>query len=273
MSVQNVLSFDVEEYFHGGAYAHVPPAQWDTLERRLPGNMEKLLSMLGTKHRATFFFVGWVAEQYPEIVKEVHRDGHEIGCHSHMHRYIWDQTPAEFQADAIRAKETLEGIIGDHVLGYRAPTFSVTQKTLWALDILREVGFVYDSRIFPIHHDRNGIPDAPRSPYRLASGIGEIPLSTVRCFTYNLPFGGGGYFRLYPYWLTRMCIRLRNRRGEPFVFYQHPWEIDRGKVMRPNSVMAWLRRHVMIGHPEEKLQKLLSHYHFVPMTTYLECMR
>lgn len=267
---ENYLSFDVEEYFHGPAYDHIEPARWPHLPRRLPANMQTLLSILGGRHRATFFFVGAVAEEYPEIVKELHRAGHEIGCHSHMHRNIWDQTPAQFREDVTRAKDTIEGVIGERIIGYRAPTFSIRRDTAWALDILHEVGFAYDSSVFPIRHDRYGIPEAPRAPYRLPNGLLEIPLSTVRVLGQNIPFGGGGYLRVYPYWTTAMLIWLRHRGGHPFVMYQHPWELDRTHVPPPKSFVARARRRIMIGRPEDKLTKLLARHRFVPLRAALK---
>ena len=268
----NGLSFDVEEYFHGAAYDHIAPSTWDRLEVRLPANVARLLDILKDRHRATFFFVGWVAERHPDILREIHRRGHEIGCHGHMHRNIWDQSPTEFREDVTRAKKVIEGIIGEPIRGYRAPTFSITAKTTWALDVLAEAGFVYDSSIFPVHHDRYGIPDAPRRPYRLPNGLWEVPLSTARVFGQNVPFGGGGYFRVYPYWLTRALIGLRRREGEGFVFYQHPWELEPGLRLRPNSLRSRIRRTLVVGRPEDKLDRLLNEYRFVPIGSLVESL-
>jgi polysaccharide deacetylase family protein (PEP-CTERM system associated) len=270
--MENLLSFDVEEYFHGPAFGHIPPSQWPNLTPRLRENMEKLLSILDGQ-KATFFVLGWVAKVHPDMLREIQALGHEIACHGYMHRHIWDLSPREFSEDLLSAKQEIEDVIGTEVIGFRAPTFSVTRETLWALRLIRDAGFKYDSSIFPIRHDRYGISDFPRQPFQVMDGLWEIPLSTVRFWGINFPFGGGGYLRLYPYWLTRLCIRRINAENTPFVLYQHPWELDALKIneiARPKSVFAALRRSLGTGTPEGKLRKLLADFKFSSIRDYLE---
>jgi len=270
--MDNLLSFDIEEYFHGPAFGHIPATQWSNLRSRLPEDVEKLLAILG-EQKATFFMLGWVARTYPDLVRQINDLGHEIACHGHMHRHIWDQSPREFQEDLRTAKQEIEDIIGTEVRGYRAPTFSVIRKTLWALHLIREAGFTYDSSIFPIRHDRYGIPDFPRQPFQILDGLWEIPLSTVRIGGMNLPFGGGGYLRLYPYWLTRFCLNRIHRENLPLVFYQHPWELENSqgnRMEKPKSVFYLLRRGLSIGTPEKKLRRLLKDYQFVTVAQWLQ---
>jgi polysaccharide deacetylase family protein (PEP-CTERM system associated) len=268
----NLLSFDLEEYFHGPAFSHLPAAQWPRLRPRLPGNLQELLSILG-EQKATFFVLGWVARTYPNLVRQIKDLGHEIACHGDMHRHIWDLSPREFREDLLAAKQALEDIIGAEIIGYRAPTFSVVKKTLWALPLIREAGFLYDSSIFPIRHDRYGIPDFPRQPFQILDDFWEIPLSTLRIFGMNFPCGGGGYLRLYPYCLTRFCLTRLHRENLPLVFYQHPWELDRSKGImgeKPKSVWFLFRSGISLGSPKEKLKKMLQDYQFVSMADWLK---
>ena len=177
--------------------------------------------------KATFFILGWVAERYPQLVKEINTHGHEIASHGYRHRLIYQLSPRQFQDYLERSKQVLEDLLGQPIRGYRATSFSITTKSWWALDLIRAAGFVYDSSIFPIgHHDLYGIAGLPRYPYAHANGLVEIPPSTLEIWGQNIPFGGGGYFRLYPYWVTRLGIRRLNREGVPALAYLHPWELD-----------------------------------------------
>ncbi len=267
--MKNFLSFDVEEWFHGRAYSHFSDGIHKELESRIVGNMEKLLAVLGGA-KATFFVLGIIAQNHPTLVKRLHDGGHEIACHGYTHRPIWDHTPQSFLNDILRAKETIERIIGTEILGYRAPSFSITKNTLWALELLREVGFLYDSSVFPTHHDQYGIPDFPRFPHKIYDDFWELPLPTARLFGFNIPFGGGGYFRVYPYSVSQFFIKRLNRRGLPFVFYQHPWELDKARMANPKSFMFWIRRKVVMGDTEEKLRMLLEEYEFIPIRQWLK---
>jgi polysaccharide deacetylase family protein (PEP-CTERM system associated) len=262
----NFLTFDLEEYFHGMAFSHVPSSDWKNFKPRILGNVDKLLSILGTQ-KATFFVLGWIAQEYPGMLREIYAQGHEIACHSYMHRQIWDLSPKDFREDLIAAKKESEDIIGAEIIGFRAPTFSIVKETLWALPILRDSGFKYDSSIFPIHHDRYGISDFPRQPFRILNDFWEIPLSTIRLGGINIPFGGGGYFRLYPYSLTDFCIRKINRGKMPLVFFQHPWELDElnlASIAQPKSAFALWRRSLALNSPENKLKKIAAELRIFP---------
>ena len=228
----NALTIDVEDYFQvSGFERHVDRRDWDRYESRVVPNTYRLLSLLEEQQtQGTFFVLGWVAERFPELVRDIHRAGHEIGSHSYWHRLIYQLTPDEFRADLVHSRDVLEQITGEPVTAYRAPSFSITKDSLWALEILVEEGFDSDSSIYPIYHDRYGIPDAQPALHRLATKAGELwefPASVLRVGRMNLPISGGGYFRLYPLPFTIRALRKVNRQLQrPFVFYAHPWEID-----------------------------------------------
>ena len=217
--------------------------------------------------RATFFVLGWVADRYPQLVHEIHRLGHEIGSHSYWHRLIYDLSPEEFRDDLRRSRDVLENLIGAPVTAYRGPSFSITKRSLWALDILIEEGFCVDSSVFPIHHDRYGIPGAERCVHTLRTSAGqlwEFPPSVARFAGFNLPVSGGGYFRLYPYALTRHCLKRLNRaRREAFMFYVHPWEIDPEQPrLGIGSRASRFRHYVNLSSTERKLDALLRSFRF-----------
>ncbi|HLC40288.1 MAG TPA: XrtA system polysaccharide deacetylase, partial [Methylomirabilota bacterium] len=229
----NALSFDVEDYFHAHAFSGIVRfEEWPSLEERVVTNTRRLLDLLDKcQVSATFFTLGWVAERHPSLIREIARRGHEVGCHGYAHRLVYAMTPAEFRTDTARAKAAIEDAIGAPILGYRAPTFSITRESLWALEILYREGFRYDSSIFPIVHDRYGIPNAPRFPHKIALPDGreivEFPLSTSSVAGQRIPVAGGGYLRLIPYRLLRAALRRINvREGGPVIIYLHPWELD-----------------------------------------------
>jgi polysaccharide deacetylase family protein (PEP-CTERM system associated) len=231
-AVVNAMTIDVEDYFHVSVFDGVIPRhQWESLESRVCANTDRLLAIFD-EHRVhgTFFVLGWVAERYPDLVRRIAEAGHEVASHGYAHRLVYDQTPATFRNDVRRAKALLEAASGRPVLGYRAPSYSITPRSLWALDILIEEGYRYDSSIFPIRHDRYGIPLSPRHAYLLERPLGglvEAPASTTRLGPTNLPIAGGGYFRILPYGWTRWGISRVNRlENRPAIFYLHPWEID-----------------------------------------------
>ncbi|MFN3200646.1 MAG: XrtA system polysaccharide deacetylase [Bradymonadia bacterium] len=232
----NALSVDVEDYFHVENLTHrITRDDWDSMPLRVEDSTLRLLDMFDSHGaRATFFTLGWVAERCPDLVKEIHRRGHEIGCHSHLHRLIFNLEPEEFRADTLKCKTLLEDLIGEPVVGYRAPSYSITTKNLWALDVLAELGFVYDSSIFPVRHDRYGIPNFHRWPVAdlptpKGHRIHEFPLTTFRMGNMNMPAAGGGYLRLLPPQWTRHGVQSANRAGRPAILYIHPWEIDDGQ--------------------------------------------
>ena len=218
--ITNYLTIDVEDYFHVAAFEKIVQVdEWDSFKTRVQNNTTRLLDILDEhKVKATFFILGWVAERFPEMVKKIDQSGHPIGCHSYLHQKIYTQTPDEFREDTARAKKILEDIIGKPVLGYRAPSYSITRKSLWALEILEELGFVYDSSIFPIVHDNYGIPDSPRFPYKhKESNLYEYPISTAKIWGRKIPVSGGGYFRLFPYWFSRYALNQINRKEQAAV--------------------------------------------------------
>jgi polysaccharide deacetylase family protein (PEP-CTERM system associated) len=270
--VRNVVSVDVEEWFHVEAFAsHIPRTEWDRLERRARRSMETLLELF-ERHRVkcTFFVLGWVAERDPELVREMAAAGHEIASHGWSHRPVWDLDPARFLDEVKRSKQLLEELSGAPVLGYRAPTFSITNKTLWALGSLREAGYGYDSSIFPVIHDRYGIPDAPLEIHRHEAGIWEIPMSVMELGRYRLPVAGGGYFRLYPYAVTRRAIAELNAKGRPTIIYLHPWEFDPEQPRPAGIGMATRFRHYSgIRDNFAKLERLLDDFAFTTAGTVL----
>jgi polysaccharide deacetylase family protein (PEP-CTERM system associated) len=272
----NAMTIDVEDYFHVSAFdGIVPRHQWEQLESRVVGNTQRLLDIF-TEYRVcgTFFVLGWVAERHPSLVRQIKDRGHEIASHGYGHRLVYDQMPAAFREDVRRSKSLLEDASGGPVLGYRAPSFSITARSLWALDILIEEGYVYDSSIFPIRHDRYGIPTSPRHPYALTRGgrrLIEAPGSTTTLGPLNLPIGGGGYFRILPYQWTRWGIgRVNRSEGRPAIFYLHPWEIDPDQPRINAGLLGRFRHYRNLDRTETRLRQLLSDFRFGRMIDVLE---
>ncbi len=276
MSVQNALTVDVEDYFQVSAFADsISQHDWDSQPLRVEQNTHKLLDLFDEYQiKATFFVLGWVAERVSDLVLEIAKRGHEVASHGYSHQLVYNQSPEVFRQETIRAKSILENIIGQPVRGYRAASYSITKRSLWALDILAEAGFDYDSSIFPVRHDRYGIPDSPEFPYTLDTPAGhklvEFPLSTARIMSYRLPIAGGGYFRLYPYWLSRAGLRQVNRRKEPFIFYLHPWEIDPEQPRISASRFSRFRHYNNLDKCEHRLHKLASDFQFTTVEKVLQ---
>lgn len=273
--IENALTIDVEDYFQVAALAEaVRQEDWHSMEYRVEANTHRLLSLLGRHNaKATFFTLGWVAEKSPELVRTIQKEGHEVASHGYSHQLIYNQTPDVFREETRRSKAILEDIIGEPVTGYRAASYSITNESRWALDILAEEGFVWDSSIFPVHHDRYGMPGTPRWPHTLTTDKGyqlaEFPLSTLKLPGYTLPIAGGGYFRLFPYWFSRWGLGSINRKGQPFVFYLHPWEVD---PEQPRLDVKWFsrfRHYNNLDVCEERLSKLLGHFSFTTMSNVL----
>jgi polysaccharide deacetylase family protein (PEP-CTERM system associated) len=268
MPIRNALTVDVEDYFQVSAFADsVKQKEWDNHPLRVENNTHKLLDMFDEyQTKATFFVLGWVAERQKSLVLEIANRGHEVACHGYSHQLVYNQTPEVFQEETVRAKNILEDIIQQPVKGYRAASYSITEKSLWALDILAESGFVYDSSIFPVRHDRYGMPDTPEHPYVLKTPKGhsivEFPLSAAKIFKYRLPVAGGGYFRLYPYWLSRMGLSQINRQQKPFIFYLHPWEIDPEQPRISASWFSRFRHYNNLDKCEARLRKLMTDFQF-----------
>jgi polysaccharide deacetylase family protein (PEP-CTERM system associated) len=266
--VVNALTVDVEDYFQVSAFdGQVSRAEWDRRESRVCRNTERLLEIFaGAEVHATFFVLGWVAERFPDLVRRIATEGHEVASHGYGHRLVYHTTPTELRDDLRRARAALEAAAGMPVLGYRAPSFSITQKSLWALDVLIDEGYLYDASIYPVRHDRYGIPDWPRHIHRIereGGSLWEVPGSTVRWGRSNLPIGGGGYFRLLPYAWTRNGIgRLNRRERQPAVFYLHPWEIDPGQPRIPCGGLTRVRHYGNLGKTEDRLTRLLGEFRF-----------
>jgi polysaccharide deacetylase family protein (PEP-CTERM system associated) len=273
--VVNAMTVDVEDYFQVSAFEHyVARDRWDQFESRVCRNTERLLTLFDEAGiKATFFVLGWVGERFPQLVRQIAAGGHEIASHSYAHRLAYELTPTEFREDLRRAKSVLENACGLPVLGYRAPSYSVTRQSMWVLDILVEEGYLYDASIYPIIHDRYGIPDAPRHRHRIARESGEIwelPGSTVRHLGQNLPIGGGGYFRLLPYaWTRRGIRRVNGRERKPVIFYVHPWEIDPDQPRIHASVLSRVRHYRNLSETESRLRRLMSEFRFGPVTSLL----
>jgi polysaccharide deacetylase family protein (PEP-CTERM system associated) len=272
----NALTVDVEDYFQVEAFANVVRREdWACWQPRVERNTYRMLDLFARCNvRSTFFILGWVAEQHPQLVREIAAAGHEIACHSYHHRLIRTQTHKEFRADVRRAKALLEDLAGEQVGGYRAPTYSITQNTLWALDILIEEGFRYDSSIFPIRHDRYGIPGAERHVRiirRPAGEITEFPPSTVRIAGMNVPMAGGGYFRLMPYPVFRWGLRRINYEDQqPAIFMIHAWEVDPEQPAVAGTRLNIWRHRCNLHRTEARLERLLEDFRFAPVREVLE---
>ena len=260
----NALTVDVEDYFHVEAFASsISPDSWTGYELRVEKNVERILALFNSRQvKATFFILGWVAERTPGLAGRIADAGHEIGCHGYAHQHIRRQSPAEFREDVRRARRILMDQTGQAVICYRAPSFSITDKTLWALDILAEEGFTIDSSIFPARHDLYGIADAPRFPYE-RNGLIEFPPSTIRKAKTNIGAAGGGYLRLFPYRFTRWAIRhINETEGKPAMVYFHPWEIDPEQPRIAAPLKSRLRHYTNLGKMFGKLERLLQDFRF-----------
>jgi polysaccharide deacetylase family protein (PEP-CTERM system associated) len=262
--IVNALTIDVEDYFQVSAFErHVARGDWDKMECRIERNIERILTLLAdAETKATFFTLGWVAERYPKVVRNIAHAGHEIASHGFDHRRATDQTPAEFLADITLAKAILEDTTGGAVYGYRAPSFSIGTANEWAFDAISEAGYRYSSSLYPIRHDHYGAPHAPRFAHDARPGLLEIPVSTVRLGGANWPAGGGGYFRLLPYVVSRWCIRQINADdGRPAVFYFHPWELDptQPRVNVP-EVKTRFRHYLNLERTASRLARLFRDF-------------
>ena len=261
----NALTVDVEDYYHVSAFESlIGRHQWNGFESRVVASTQRVLDTLADASvRGTFFVLGYVAERHPELVRRIRAAGHEIGCHSYWHRLVYQQTPEEFRADLRRARDVLQDLTGSPVVAYRAPSFSITRRNLWALDVLIEEGFRFDSSIYPTYHDRYGIAGAPPQPHQIvrpAGSLWEFPMAIYRRFGYPLPIGGGGYFRLYPYALTRRGLRAINAEGRPFVVYMHPWELDPEQPRLKAGRLTTFRHYNNLHRTRGRLAQLLRDF-------------
>jgi polysaccharide deacetylase family protein (PEP-CTERM system associated) len=273
--VLNAMTVDVEDYFQVSAFEdRVSRANWDGFESRVCRNTERLLEIFDTEGvTCTFFVLGWIADRFPRLVRQIHAAGHELASHGYSHRLVYEIGESEFRDDLRRARLAIESAAGVPVVGYRAPSFSITQQSLWALDVLISEGYVFDSSIYPIHHDRYGIPGWPREIQRVnrpGGSIWEVPGSTVRWARTNLPVGGGGYFRLLPYaWTRRGIDRLNRVEGKPSVFYLHPWEIDPEQPRLAGASLTAIRHYHNLRKTEDRLRRLLKEFRFGPLSDVL----
>ena len=275
-----MLSFDVEEYFQVEAAAEggVCPEQWGSFSKRLAPCVDRILQLLADNQAsATFFVLGWVARHERSLIRHIAEAGHEIASHGMSHTMVTRLTEGQFRGELIESRRLLEDISGQPVIGYRAPTFSITHQTAWALDLLAETGFLYDSSIFPVHHDRYGVPDAPTRPHCAIGPAGgnilEIPALTMRLMRVNWPVGGGGYLRLLPVRLVGRVLRAAKRRGRSGMLYLHPWELDPGQPILPMHRMTRWRHRVGLGRTEGKLRWLLKCFNFSNVRQCLDILR
>lgn len=263
-AITNALTIDVEDYFQVSAFApYIRRSEWDARECRVEANVDRILAMLERRGtRATFFTLGWVAERYPSMVRRIVAQGHELASHGYGHERASDLTPEAFSHDIRSAKAILEDLSGQPVQGYRAPSFSIGERNLWAFDCLAEAGYRYSSSVYPIQHDHYGMPDAPRFAHEVRPGLLEIPVTTLRMMNRNLPSSGGGYFRLLPYALSRWMLQQVNSGDRASaIFYFHPWEIDAGQPRVAGiDAKTRFRHYVNIGRMERRLEQLLADF-------------
>ena len=269
--MKNAITIDLEDYYQVSAFANdVLPGNWESYASRIENNTAKLLDIFdATGRKATFFTLGWVAKRYPKLVREIATRGHEIACHSNEHRLVYAMEPREFREDTSKAMQLLEEASGTAVRGYRAPSFSIRRTSLWAFEILAELGFRYDSSIFPIRHANYGMPRSPRFPFTIQTANGpivEFPMPTLEMAGARAPLGGGAYLRLLPYWYTRWGIRFINtKENRAACVYLHPWELDSEQPRMSGSLTARLRHYVGLRGTESKFRRLLHDFEFQPL--------
>lgn len=269
------MTFDVEDYFHVGAFSdRVKKGDWEKYPSRVEANTARSIALLeDAGYKGTFFVLGWVAEHFPHLVKRIAAGGHEIACHSSEHRRVYQMTPKEFYEDTVRAKRAIEDATGAPVRGYRAPSFSITANSLWAFEILVEAGFTYDSSIFPVRHPNYGMPRLPRIPFLVQTQSGslvEFPMPTLAVGSRRSPFAGGAYLRLLPYSFTRWGIHFLNEaEQQPVCIYAHPWELDPEQPRLSVSLTAKLRHYIGLRTMETKLRMLLRDFEFGALESLL----
>jgi polysaccharide deacetylase family protein (PEP-CTERM system associated) len=261
--IVNAMTVDVEDYYQVSAFEGViPRADWPKWPSRVERNTERFLALFAARDiKATFFTLGCIAERHPALIRRIVAEGHELASHGYAHVRVIHQQPEAFRADILRTKALLEDLSGQSVRGYRAASYSIGAQNLWALDLLAEAGYQYSSSIYPVRHDLYGMPDAPRFPFRHGALL-EVPISTVRLFERNLPAGGGGFFRLFPYRVSRWAIRRVNEaEGRACVFYCHPWELDHEQPRPPRLPLRTRFRHYLnLGRMESRLGRLLGDF-------------
>lgn len=267
--IANALTIDVEDYYQVTNFEkQISRSDWPKMTSRVVANTQLLLDMLAEHDvKATFFVLGYVADQHPRLVADIASAGHEVASHSYWHRLVYELTPEEFRSDLRKSKDLLEQVAQVPVTAFRSPSFSITTESLWALEILAEEGFTVDSSIFPVHHPRYGIPDAPCTPYSIdlpAGQLWEFPITVGRVGKFcNIPIAGGGYFRLFPFGLTQYMLKRVNDASEPFVFYTHPWEFDPDQPrLNAGSSIQRFRHYVNLSTTAGKFRQLLRQFRF-----------
>lgn len=264
----HTFTVDVEDYFHVSGFANrIAPATWHTYESRVGASTQRVLRLLA-KHQVqgTFFILGWVAERYPELVRDIHQDGHELGTHGYWHQLVYDQTESEFREDLRRSLDVIDAASGVRPRAYRAPSFSITRRSEWALGVLFEEGIEIDSSIFPIRHDRYGVPDLHPAPHEEPlgqKGLWEVPPSVVDVGPLRFPIAGGGYFRIFPErFMRQLQSRFLAEGQRPYVFYIHPWEVDPEQPRLPASALSSFRHYRNLHHTEARLDRMLARIRF-----------
>jgi polysaccharide deacetylase family protein (PEP-CTERM system associated) len=270
--MENALSIDVEDYFHVTGFEHaIDRDKWDDYPVRFQIGMSKILKILDRHEvKATFFFLGWIADRYPDAVAEAANRGHEIAVHGYAHRLVYRQRPDEFTADLKRALAAVRKAYAGPILGYRAPTFSIRADTLWALEIVKGLGFRYDSSILPLERRRHGMADAQDMPHEITDGLLEFPLSTIKVLGRKLRVAGGGYLRLHPFAFTCQAIEwLNRRRGQPAIVYLHPWELDPGQPRIQAGLGNTVRHWINLHRTEGRLEELCKRFELAPIRKVL----
>lgn len=267
-NIKNAISIDLEDWFCvKNLSCVISKDNWNNLELRVVNNTKKLLNLLENNNvKATFFVLGWVAEKVPDLITEIEESGHEIASHGYSHSVITEITPDFFDMDVRKALEVTQCCVKQKIIGFRAPSFTITKKTLWAYDILSKYGIEYDSSVFPVgFHPDYGIPDAPLTLYKVSNKLIEVPLSVVELLGKRIPCSGGGYFRLYPYNLTKFLMKKCNKEGRPVIFYLHPWEIDNEQPRVKLNFSKRIRHYNNLNKTYGRLEKLLKDFKFVPI--------
>ncbi|NOR69564.1 MAG: DUF3473 domain-containing protein [Methylomarinum sp.] len=269
-TIINAMSVDVEDYFQVSAFeSHINKSDWDTLEHRVEKNTHRILDLFAEHNtKSTFFTLGWVAERYPSIVKRIVDEGHELACHGYEHTRVTEQSPEQFRLDIKRTKKILEDLAGKEVIGYRAASYSINAENLWAHDTLADEGFKYSSSVYPVKHDLYGIPEAPRFCYKPIknSDFLEIPITTLRMGSRNIPCGGGGFFRFYPYLFSKWAFSKINNDNHAAIFYCHPWEIDPQQPKQHGlSLKTRFRHYLNLNKTEQRISSLLADFQWDTM--------
>jgi len=276
--MQHALTVDVEDYFQVSAFANqIDTKEWPNWPLRVEQNTHTLLELFEQKNvSATFFVLGWVAERCPELIRAIHKAGHEVASHGMTHQLVYNQKPEIFREETFRSKQLIEDIIGEAVFGYRAASYSVTPRSIWALETLIDAGFTYDSSIFPVHHDRYGMPGAPLNIHTAQTNDGksltEFPLTSAKFINGRLPVAGGGYFRIYPYFFSKLMLkRAAAEIKQPFIFYLHPWEIDPEQPKIPNaSALSRFRHYTNLGRCLPRLERLIGDFNFTTVKDVID---